>query len=183
MAPMRQIGVALDDKLRERLERSAAAGGRSIAEEIRMRASESLSLWEQYPSLTITLMYAVGGLANDIRAITGHEWWRHPKALDALVAAVEAALLVGRSDTLSEGEEDTWPPDEPRVIGRIIGQTRGISVGGDDIEMHANIRARLADLAEMRGRFDSEKAALQAELEKAREELEASRGKRGPKKR
>jgi hypothetical protein len=172
----KQFNVALDDSMRAQLEKIATERDITVADDIRRRIADSLRDEEEFDRLTRWLMLLVGKLAKDVQIQTGHAWWKHPKSHEALAAAIDT-LLADKPRPV-EGE-DTWPPDDPQTLGRTIARARRGSVGtfvDHEAEIHDDIRAQRAEFAEMRGRFDKEKAALRAQIE-------ALKNKRGPKKR
>jgi hypothetical protein len=137
MAKKRQLGVALDDRVRGQLEALATHAGRSIADEIRQRIERSLKqddLIQGVPkregesvedTISRLLFDAVmdelmsddptSGLASDIKGIaydinhySGHLWHKHPKSHAALIEAVQYLLASLTPPPLEPTTEDHW---------------------------------------------------------------------------
>jgi hypothetical protein len=157
MGRRRQINVALDDAVRERLETLAKELGRSVGDEIRHRIERTLQQdqrvatnvfisyasgksavdkqraieaeiatrldftlnLDQFDEPTRDLAYDLMVLARHIKEISGFAWHKHPKATEALIAAMQAWLEAEKPENAA-GEF----PDEPRTLGRTLAATR-----------------------------------------------------------
>jgi hypothetical protein len=143
----KQMGVALPDYIKTYLEKDAQASGHSIATEIRQRIEYTIlleerrvlevgadgldwsyrsldSLLEQYrqfDSTTVELGFAIGHLARAIEVNTGIQWWKHPKAREALIEAICTWLAFSyvASDP-STTEADPWGAGDPQTVGRML---------------------------------------------------------------
>ena len=104
---MRQLKVAVTDELRSKLEASAGADGRSLADEIRRRVVESFEREATYDAPTAEMMKAVDAFASLVAVATGHRWHEHAAAHWAFRNAITARLQRLRPDgerAFSEGE-------------------------------------------------------------------------------
>jgi|SRR5271165_256567 len=106
MPVRRQLGVALDDELRERLAAAAEAKGHSIAEEVRQRVQQTFDA-EAFDRPTRDLMRAIGGFAVLVRLQTNHTWHSHPAANRVMRYAITA-----RHARLQPKGEAVFAPNE-----------------------------------------------------------------------
>jgi hypothetical protein len=124
----KQMGVALDDALRSRLETSAAAKDHSLAEEIRQRLEHDFKE-EAIDPVTRELVTGIIRLAETILLDLGAAWHASPKLHEAFAAAV-TERLAGYAPP-PRVEEASWalgllgaprllshPEDSPQTIGR-----------------------------------------------------------------
>jgi plasmid stability protein len=121
----KQMGVALPDGLRKKLEEASAATGRSIAEEIRERLVLTF-LHEDIDDAVRNFMAQAGVLALFVSNQTGQDWRTHPGANAALRHAINARL--GR--TKEDGEETFSPGELPstKLVASRNPQTIGVSL-------------------------------------------------------
>jgi hypothetical protein len=104
-----QMGLLLDDELKERLEKACAANGRSAGAEIRARLALSFeedALDEQ----TRELRHYLARLARAVRTWTHLEWSAHPAAFQAFMRALVRQL----EDLRPPGEAIFKPEDLPK---------------------------------------------------------------------
>ena len=147
MGRKRQLGVALEDRLREQLEALASKAGRSIADEIRQRVERTLEqdalaplvaaasesgrsvadeimrrlettfFQDQFDLHTRKLGYDIMMLARAVEETSTFGWYAHPKGHEAMTEAV-ISWLEGLKPRAVEGAADQlWGPDEPRLSG------------------------------------------------------------------
>src|SRR5438128_1680405 len=117
----RQMGVGLPDDLRAQLEAASAAGGHSVAEEIRRRLERTFED-EGIDPETRKLMAAIGSLTTLVRLQTGHAWHSHAAANRVLRHAITARLA-----RLKPSGEAVFAPDE-------LPSARLVAAGSDDPE-------------------------------------------------
>ncbi|MDI1347117.1 MAG: Arc family DNA-binding protein [Pseudolabrys sp.] len=89
---MKQLKVAFPDDLRSRMQVSASANGRSLADEIRRRVEESFDRENSYDVQTGALVRAIDDFAALIRVATGHLWHEHAGAHWAFRNMITARL-------------------------------------------------------------------------------------------
>jgi hypothetical protein len=87
----KQMGVALPDEMRMRLEASAAKAGHSVGEEIRQRINRTLREDNLGPH-TSSLLFEIGKLAAMAMTQTGFFWHEHPATARILQLAISARL-------------------------------------------------------------------------------------------
>ena len=127
----KQMGVALDDELRAKLEAACAEAarakeGHSVAEEIRRRLKQSFEAEELDP-VTRELLDGIINLAETIRLDLGAAWHAYPAIQEAFAAAV-AQRLAGYAPPSNPGAEAairdllgaglSHSDDPPETIGR-----------------------------------------------------------------
>jgi hypothetical protein len=117
----RQMGVALDPKLRARLEAASVTAGHSVASEIRRRLEQSFEA-EGLDLPTRRLMAAIGELAVLVRLQTNHAWHSHPAANRVFRHALTARLA-----RLKPSGEPVFAPNELPTV-------RLVAAGSDDPE-------------------------------------------------
>jgi plasmid stability protein len=123
----KQMGVSLDGELRGKLEASAAAKGRSIAEEIRQRLEQTIDN-DLIDPATLELMAKIGKLASYTETGTRHAWHKHAGAHAILRRAISAYLAHMKPEgkpVFAEGElpqNRIFAPgsDDPDTIGLAI---------------------------------------------------------------
>jgi hypothetical protein len=142
MGRKRQLGVALDDRLREQLDALAAQGGRSIADEIRQRVERTLEQ-DAIEAPTRTLMAAIERLAVLVGRQTGRPWHSHPVATRVLCHAIAARLARLRGD----GDAVFAPGELPaaRLVTSDDPQTMGLGLEAIDFQS-SQVEERLHEL-------------------------------------
>jgi len=121
---MKQLKVGLPDYLREELEQAAAASGKSLADEVRVRLEASFESEGSDPE-TRALVGAVDFLAGLVNIQTGHKWHQHPAANRVLRYAIMARLArlkpngdpVFGPDELPKRRLAAPDSDDPEVMG------------------------------------------------------------------
>jgi|SRR5215468_10806411 len=126
MSRHRQLSIALDDNLRERLEKLATSTGRSLADEIRYRLELALHLEGEFDRETRELGYDLMSLARDVRLHSEVPWHAHPKAHEALIEAVATWLdgVKPKPPPSVDPLEDPWGADDPQTAGRTLARSR-----------------------------------------------------------
>lgn len=132
MAPrgsqQKQIGVALPDEVRARVEAAATKAGHSIAEEIRQRLERTFRDDAIDPK-TRQLMLAILLLADFVEFQTGHNWFSHPAATSIMKLAIDARLarMKGGDGNAVFGQEELPPKenrwiasDDPRMMATVL---------------------------------------------------------------
>jgi hypothetical protein len=120
------MGVALPEALRAQLSSASAAGGRSVAEEIRQRLERSFAEDNLDPALRAFTADVIA-IAELVRVDTGGSWNKDPAAH----AAFRSALLALLSDYQPEGApvfgavrdllgRGTLSQDDPETVGRAL---------------------------------------------------------------
>jgi hypothetical protein len=131
---MKQLKVGLPDYLREELEQAAAASGRSLADEVRVRLEASFES-EGSDAETRALTAAVGNLATLVRLQTGHKWHKHPAANRVMRYAITARLA-----RLKPNGEAVFGPDElpkSRLAAPGSDDPEAMGLGLEAIDFHA----------------------------------------------
>ena len=145
MAPrgsqQKQIGVALADAVRARVEAAANKAGHSIAEEIRQRLERTFVDDDVDPE-TQRMMNAIRFLAVLIKIQTGQNWYSNPAATSVMRHAIDALLVRlkggdGEAEFLPDElppKETRWLPlpDDPRGMGVALAAAAGL---GDRLGM------------------------------------------------
>jgi len=121
---MKQLKVALDDNLRDRLEEASAAAGRSLAQEIRRRIEFTTHVDPatqqriDYDKETTQLAADVMWLAFEVSRQMGVPWNRDHNAHQAVAVAIQTWLDMTRPP-LERELSDQFRPD-PQTLGRSI---------------------------------------------------------------
>jgi hypothetical protein len=148
MARKRQLGVALDDRLRTRLEALADKAGRSIADEIRQRLERTLEqdAIEAADPETSKLMAAIGRFAVIVRLDTGREWHKHAASHWVMRNTITGRLQRFRP----EGERVFGPGELPstRLVASDDPEAIGLSLEALDFHQPAVSKERLDAVAE-----------------------------------
>jgi hypothetical protein len=118
----RQMGVALSDDLRDRLEKSADAAGHSVGEEIRQRLERTFAEDDARDPETRKLISAIADLAIWVRIQTNRDWHSHPAANRVLRDAITTYLA-----RLKPSGEPVFAPGELPTV-------RLVAAGSDDPE-------------------------------------------------
>jgi hypothetical protein len=87
MSRKRQIGVALDEAMRQRLEALAAAADRSLADEIRERLALTLAQDELDPK-TRALAASIGDVAGQSKATLRRDWYESRAGYELMREAI-----------------------------------------------------------------------------------------------
>jgi hypothetical protein len=146
MARKRQIGVALDEELRLRLEASAKAGGRNISDEIRNRLEQTtdqdayetdgekiIQLLVRNKEVKLLFDKPTQELANDVMLLARDvgfskeaNWHQHPAVHAALVEAINAWLnAIKPSDENKEVSQQMKQRGyDPQGMGRTVAHIR-----------------------------------------------------------
>jgi hypothetical protein len=115
----RQIGVALSDDFRDRLEKAAEAAGHSIGEEIRQRLEQTF-VQERIDPVTRELIEGILNIAELVAVDLGYPWHAGSGAHSALSAAIAQRI-------------DGYKPQggDPR---RVVSEIFGHGISGEDAE-------------------------------------------------
>jgi hypothetical protein len=112
----KQMGVALSDDLRGKLEASSAAKNVSIAEEIRRRLEMSFEN-DARDSYTRALVSAAIWIADDIASQgAGAYWYATQKGRQAVAAGIRHFIEMLQPE--AGAGEDLFGPDDPETLGR-----------------------------------------------------------------
>lgn len=112
----KQMGVALPDYLRGKLEASSAAANVSIAEEIRRRLEMSFEN-DARDDYTKGLVSAAIWIAGDIASQgAGAYWYATQKGRQAVAAGIRHYIEMLQPE--AGAGEDLFGPDDPETLGR-----------------------------------------------------------------
>jgi hypothetical protein len=121
--PKRQMGVALSDELRRKLEAASEAADRSIAEEIRIRLERSFEL-DTLDKASRTLADVVALIPAEVEKETGAAWHKHLGAWETFHEAIRSlfALPVKPTGSAKFGKRphQSCDDDDPKFLGRWI---------------------------------------------------------------
>ena len=159
---MKQLKVGLPDYLREELERAAAASGKSLADELRVRLEASFESEGSDPE-TRTLVTAVDNLAELVAIQTGHKWHKHPAANRVLRYAIAARL----ARLKPEGEPvfglDELPKNRLAAPGSDDPETMGLAL--EAVNFHTQQQMSLKQRHEL---SEKTKRTIRQELDKGK---------------
>jgi hypothetical protein len=111
----KQLKVALDDPLRQRLDAASAKAGHSLGTEIRYRLERSFAS-EQFDVATKLLMHHIGRLSVLTLQQTGRHWLGHAGAHAVFRRAIELLLNRRRPEGKAELDPAELPPDRPVAV-------------------------------------------------------------------
>jgi plasmid stability protein len=126
-AHMKQLKVGLPDYLREELERAAAASGRSLADEVRVRLEASFESEGSDPE-TRALAAAVDNLASLVAIQTGHKWHKHAAANRVMRYAITARLARLKPEGEAVFQPDELPKNRLAAPGSDDPDTMGLAL-------------------------------------------------------
>jgi hypothetical protein len=113
----KQMGVALSDDLRSKLEAHSAARNVSIAEEIRRRLEMSFER-DALDDPTRDIVAAAIWIADDITAQVGPHWHATQKGRQAVAAGIRLYIEKMLPPVKEGAGEDLFGPDDPETLGR-----------------------------------------------------------------